>query len=1258
MNQQQSAAALASSFKVTCPGCGQRLRFAVGPEAAGPDAAPRLRVQCASCRATFSVRRPGAEPGAATTDGTMAAPPYVGVPVAPASTGSDRSVGSSGAASTALLSAAEAAPSLRRASRDAPGFVPGDLVADRYRVVRFIARGGMGEVYEADDLELRERVALKTVRAEVSRDDLVIERFKREIQLARKVTHPNVCRIFDVSHHREPREPDGAAIIFLTMELLTGETLAQRIRDRGPMTPDEALPAASQIAEALHAAHQAGVIHRDLKPGNVVLVESRSGLRAVVTDFGLARLEAGPEQGLTLTGTGVVGTPAYLAPEQIEGSEISPAVDIYALGIVLYEMLTGTVPFLADTALATAVKRLREAPVSPRVHRPGLDPRWEAAILRCLERDPAARFADALQVVHALTGPARPMPLQPIPGPAPAAPAVEPSRAQPTTSRRRLQLLILTGLTLLVAGVGYVRYTGWKEAQIAPRPGLLLPAAVTVRPSVAVLGFKDLSGNAETSWLSPALAEMLSTELAAGGDLRVIAGDNVARAKVEMGLADVGQLERPALARLRTLLGSEAVVLGSYLVLDGASGPQVRLDLLLQDAATGETTARLSESGPQSGLFTLVAKTGQRLRQALGAADPGSPENAKPALPSHPEAARLYAEGLSKLRGFDPVGARDLLARAAVLEPGNAMVHSALATAWGSLGYDNKAREEAKTAFDRSAGLPREERLLIQGRYREAVQDWNKAAEIYWQLWSMYPDNLDHGLRLAGTQTAAGRVEEALATVDALRTLPAPFRDDPRIDLAEATAAGARADFQRQREAAARATRKGKEQEAPLMAAQALLLECRALRNLGQSDKAFAACEEGRALHARLGDRSGVAEALLHAANVRFDRGDLASALRLSEEALVTYREIGNRAAEAGALNNVAVILKSQGDLDRARELYEQVLAITREIGSRGGEAYALNNLAGVLLRRGDLERAGALFEESLGIRREQGDRSGEAYALDNIGVVLRKRGDLNGARRRHEEALRIRRQTRQKISEVTSLNNLAMVLLDQGELEAARDRLRTSLALGREIGNPSAQAGALFGLGEVLAAEGRLAEARKHHETALEHRHRLGEKGMEAESRLALALVLLQWGEAGAAAGLTTAAAGAFSHQGAIDGEALALSVSALALNTRGDAAGAGQALDRAAVLVARNQDLRTRLIVQLRAARLGRAPEGQSAETALRQVSEQATRAGFPALRLEADVLLARQTRDAARLTTLEQEATAMGYGLLAREAADGLR
>ncbi|HVS00953.1 MAG TPA: tetratricopeptide repeat protein, partial [Thermoanaerobaculia bacterium] len=1129
------------------------------------------------------------------------------------------------------------------------------VLAGRYRIVGFLAQGGMGEVYEVEDLALKERVALKTLRDPVADDETTILRFKREIQLARKVTHPNVCRIFDVARH-------DSSVLFLTMELLPGETLAQRIRRSGSISTDEALPIARQVAEALHAAHQAGVIHRDLKPGNVMLVESRGATRAVVTDFGLARLEAaaGADSSLTLTGGGIIGTPAYLAPEQLEGGEITPAADVYALGILLYEMLTGTLPFLADTALATAVKRLREAPVPPRSHIPGLDARWEAAILRCLEREPVARFATPLDAVSALTRPLSQTATQALRPPDPVPAPV--SRPTPPR-RRRLQLIGLLALILVCSAITWYRVDRWRAERRANPLGLPV-GAITPRPAVAVLGFKNLSGDPGTAWLSTALAEMLSTELGAGGNLRVINGENVARAKVELGLGDADSLARDTLGRLRTVLGTDAVVLGSYLALDNPDaqgGRQIRLDLRLQDAAAGETTATVSETGTEAQLFALVSKVSRRLRQTLDAGDPGNPGDieagaVRAALPSHPEAARLYAGGINKLRLFDPVGARDLLARAVAVEPGNALVHSGLAAAWAALGYDGKAREEAKAAVDRSANLPREERLLIQGRYREAVQDWNKAVEIYWQLWSMFPDNLDHGLRLAAVQTSAGRIEEALATVDALRGLPEPSRDDLRIDLAEATAAGALADFKRQQEAAARAAQKARAQEAPLMTAQALLLECRALRNVGQAARALAACGEGRTLYSQVGDRSGVAESALHAANVRYDRGELPAALQLYEEALGIYREIGNRGAEAGALNNIAVVLKSQGDLERARQLYEEVLSVSREIGSKGGEAYALNNLAGVLLRRGELDRARELFQQSLAIRREQRDRSGEAYALDNIGVALRRRGQLAEARRHHEQALRIRRETGQKIGEVASLNNLGAVLLDQGELKAAREHFRTSLSLSSRLGNKSPYAHALFGIGEVLAAEGQLAEARKRHEAALGLRQRLGEKGTAAESRLALAGLSLESGDPARADGLARAAAEELRRQGATDGEALALSISALA--ARGDAAAARGAIERAAILLANAQDLRTRLIVQLRAARLG--PAGPVTETTLRGIAGQAGQAGFLGIQLEAELALAeaalRQGRAAegqARLATLQQQSEAMGYGLIARQA-----
>lgn len=1316
-----------SSFAVTCPGCGQRLRFDLA--AGGP---PRVRVRCAGCSREFGVRRPGAGAapvtgmeasgttagggpwvaGSGTAPGGGERPTVIGVPVPAASS---PAAGGYSIPETVL---SPRSPAAAAAVRRLAVFSAGETVAGRYRIVRFLAQGGMGEVYEVEDLELRERAALKTVRPEAGADSLAVERFRREIQLARKVTHPNVCRIFDVSHHR-PLHPlpgdDGQSIIFLTMELLAGETLAERLRRGGPLPPAEALPIVRQICLGLEAAHQVGIIHRDLKPGNVVLVPARDGVRAVVTDFGLARLAAGHAAesagAPTLTTAGsLVGTAAYLAPEQLEDGEITTAVDIYALGIVLYEMATGTVPFVGQSLLATAVKRLKENPVSPRAHAPHLDQRWESAILRCLEREPAARFSTPLEVVATLTGEQTPSPAA---APAAAATGAMPSVGAPPSSpgaataappeagsppsgaesppdvavaapapaaahasrRRRLVTGALLALILASFAVAYYRFAEWRARRSeAERRSGLASAEVIPRRAIAVLGFKDLSGAADTAWLSPALAEMLSTELGAGGALRIVAGEDVARVRLELGLGQPESLARDTLARVRTLLGSDALVVGSYLVAGrNAGNRQIRLDLRLQDARTGETTT-LVETGTEAGLFQLVARAGERLRRELRA---GAPAPGRPAVAASPEAARLYSEGMQRLHLFDPVGARALLARAVAADPGSAAAHAGLAAAWAALGYDGKARGEARAAYELSANLPAADRMLIEGRYREAIGEWNQAIDLYRRLYVLYPDSLDNGLRLAAAQIAAGHPQDALATTMALRALPEPSRDDPRIDLAEATAAGARSDFLRQHGAAGRAAGRAATLGASLLVAQARLLDCRALRNLGRAEDALAACAEGQRLYAAAGDRSGVAEALTHAANVRFDRGDLPGARSLYEQALATYREIGGRGAEAGVLNNIAVVLRSQGELDRARQLYEQVLVIARELGSRDAEAIALNNLAGVMLRRGDLDGAAALFQQSLAIRHELGDAAGEAYALDNLGVALRRRGDLAGARRRHDEALAIRRRTGQRIGEVASLNNLGSVLFDQGDLAGARRQFEEALAGSRAIGSQTSSAFALFGLGEVLARQGKLEEARRDHQAALGLRTGLGEKGNAAESRLALAELDLDATRSGATpparaalaavAAAAEALAGELERQGAADAEARALSLAAVAAAGAGNPARARTAIDRAAALLQASpaapavQDLRCRLTVGWRAASLLPAEQRQQADTALAGVRDEATRSGLVELRLEAELALAERAHASGPPATartlaaaLLPQARASGFALIETRAA----
>jgi len=284
-----------------------------------------------------------------------------------------------------------------------PVFAAGQIVSGRYRIIRFLSRGGMGEVYEAEDLELKERVALKTLLPEIAADGRMINRFKQEIQLSRKISHRNVCRVFDLARH--PADSSSLEIVFfLTMEFLAGETLSAKLEREARLSPDAALPLLEQMAEALDAAHRAGVIHRDFKPSNVMLVPCAEGLRAVVTDFGLARSFV-PTGDTTATQTGtLMGTLDYMAPELLSGGAASIASDVYALGTVAYKMVTGALPFASGTPLAGAILRSKAAAPSPRSLAPDLDIAWEHAILRALDADPTRRFSRASHFLQAIHG--------------------------------------------------------------------------------------------------------------------------------------------------------------------------------------------------------------------------------------------------------------------------------------------------------------------------------------------------------------------------------------------------------------------------------------------------------------------------------------------------------------------------------------------------------------------------------------------------------------------------------------------------------------------------------------------------------------------------------------------------------------------------------------------------------------------------------------------------------------------------------------
>ncbi len=338
------------------------------------------------------------------------------------------------------------------------GIARDTIVDGRYRAEKRLGSGGMAEVWCAEDDVLGRRVALKLLGSRFAEDDDFRERFKREAQAAAGLAHPNIVGIFDRG------EWDGTP--YIAMELVEGRTLKDLVRERGPLPPDVAINLTIQVLGALGFAHRRGIVHRDVKPQNVIL--DHEG-QAKVADFGIAR-SGGSE--MTETGT-ILGTVQYASPEQAQGQPVSPRSDLYSAGVVLYELLTGRVPFEGESVVAVALKQVSEPPVPPSQLRPGISPALEAVVMRALEKDPARRFAGADEFVAALEAarraPTRPVVLEPAPGEPWVAEEEEPG------SRWWLWLLAL----LVVAGVALGAYllTAGKQVDVPRVVGMTAEAA-------------------------------------------------------------------------------------------------------------------------------------------------------------------------------------------------------------------------------------------------------------------------------------------------------------------------------------------------------------------------------------------------------------------------------------------------------------------------------------------------------------------------------------------------------------------------------------------------------------------------------------------------------------------------------------------------------------------------------------------------------------------------------------------------------------
>ncbi|MEW6364192.1 MAG: protein kinase [Acidobacteriota bacterium] len=1069
-----------------------------------------------------------------------------------------------------------------------------------YEVLGLLGEGGMGQVWRARDTRLNRDVAIKVLPAAFSSDPERVRRFEIEAHAAAQLDHPNVLVIHDVGEHQ------GAP--YIVTELLEGEPLRSRLQGR-PLPVDDALALATQVAQGLSAAHAKGIVHRDFKPENLFITSA--GIVKIL-DFGLAKLlprvpgldsESAPTTMNATEPGAVMGSMAYISPEQLEGKSVGPATDIYSFGVVLFEMLTGRLPFEAASPIAAAAKRLNETPKPPSAIVPDLPAAVDDLVMHCLARSPEDRLPDGTALLRALTAP--------------------PKRRMIRAARSRFfNLGIVAAVMLALAGallIGRMIHRGSVPGREEPRP-----SAGKARRSVAVLGFRNSSGRPDAAWLSTALAEMLTTELAAGGTLRTVPGENVARAVRDLDLRDIDTLGTETLHRVGEQLGADFVVIGSYVAIDESLGGRLRLDARIQDTAAGESVALLSEEGSVSRLFEVVSAAGSSLRARLGVAAVPSEElpAVQASLPASPAAARLYAAGLERIRRFEAVDAIKPLQEAVDSDPTYPFSHWALALAWSQLGYDRRAQDEAKKAFELSAPLSAEGKLAIEGRYRILAGDWARATQIYGDLMRSYPDNLEYGLELARSQAKGGHATDALATLAQLRKLQKPASDDPRIDLAEADAAYALADYRHQRDAAAAAASRAESMGARLLTARARLTEARALRQLGENAAAQVAAETARTIYEAVGDRDGAAQAQNVLASMLYNQGDLEGARRLASDLLTTYREIGNQRGVALALNTLANVAYSQGDLKAAAAAYEEALVSLQAIDERSSVSKVLSNLANALFLQGQVKEARRRQEENLRLAGEIGNRSAGAFSTVALGEIMLAMGDVTAAEARYTQALKAFQET----------------------------------------GEKSGQAFCIYGLGDVAVARGELAQARAKYSESMALHESLGEKQGVADCHMASALLSMEESAWPAAENLARRAAGEYRAEDASDKEAWALSIAARSLLAQGKLTEAARDAKRAIAQASKGQNLAYLLAAKLATACCQVASGDLArARQELEEIIETAATAGRVDIQMEAELELAgaelkagAATEGANRLGALEKNASSRGLVLVARKAA----
>ncbi len=1015
-----------------------------------------------------------------------------------------------------------------------PVFAPGARVANRFRIRQLLGRGGMGEVYEAEDEALGIAVALKALNVDLAKDRQGLVGLKREVLLARSVAHLHVCRVYDlgqdVARDTHPNRAGSQGLWFLTMELLRGETLAERLLRCGRLSAAEALPLAQQTAAGLGAAHRSGIMHLDLKSGNIMIVRDpdRPEERAVITDFGLARM-TGAMLELESTGGSVVGTPAYMSPEQVRGEELGPASDLYSLGVVLFEMVTGQLPFSGRTAREVALRRLSEPPPPPRSLAADVDPRWEEAILRCLARDPAARYARAEDVAEVLGEPGRRLVRQ-------ASPADRSRHFLPAERDafvgRDAELAALSArleggarLVSLVgaAGMGKTRLAlrfGWQNGDSWPG-GAWFADLTDVKSTHAMASAVASALGVPLGRTDP--IEQLGHAIAGRGRCLVILDNfeqlvEYAGETVGQWLARAEDVQFLVTSRHRLNLREEAVQAVEPLALEAGielfmerarwqrpgfalgSGEAAALRDLVISAdgmplAIELAAARLRLMSVTQ-LATRMRERFRLLRSELG----GRHSSLRGAIDSSwdllaPWEKSAWAQCAVFEGGFTLEAAEGVLDLSAwprapwTVDVLQSLVDKSLLRTWvpeARRAAGRRRPPEARFGMYVSLQEYAREKLRTEDVIPAggATATAERAAEERHGAW--YAGNATQTLaRLAGRH---GAEELERVGADLENILAACHRAIKRTDWMTAVQAYMTAwEVIEVRGPFATAVELGRTLVAELSRTPSeTRLLVQALNTLGEAEWRSGRIEEARAtLQAalerarRTADSEMTTRILLSLGNTLSHQGAVEEAIACYSAIAADSRATGNIDNERTALSNLGLMYKDQGRTADARAAFEASLALAREQGNRRFEAVVHNNLGDLLAERGHMEEAEEHFHVALAIHREADEARSECIVLGNLGEIASLQGRREEAQRYLATALTIARRVGDRRHEGILLGSLGRVHLMLGETDPARAHLEAALAIAREVGDRRTEGILLNSLGELLSNEPTRTEAR-----------------------------------------------------------------------------------------------------------------------------------------------------------------------------------